>query len=401
MLFPPGNEVKLNREFLLTAACCRWPPSPERDGAVRAAAADGIDWPRFLATVRRQRVEGLASDALARAGIDLPDGIASELQREAAQIARQNLAFAAESLRLLRLFERAGLALLFVKGATLDMMAYGSLGLKKGRDIDLVIDPEAVEAACALVAQAGYVRTVPGPEVTPEQFPTWVKLCKETNWRHARSGIIIELHNGLVDNPALLPDVGARSPSQWVEIGSGIRLPTLRKDELFAYLCVHGATHAWARMKWIADVAALLKDARFDEIERLYRSSVRLGVGRCSAQALLLCERLFQFSLPPALASELRADAATGRLVRLALGTMGGFHGETELDDTVLGTVPIHLSHLLLAPGWRYKVGELRRKGLSRHDRARIPLPRPLHFLYPLLLVPSWLWRRVKGPAPF
>jgi hypothetical protein len=392
--------VKLSNEFLLTAACCRWPPSPDREEAVRSAALRPIDWARFMRIVRRQRVEGLVSDALEQAGVPVPGDTASDLHREAHGIARQNLAFAAESLRIQRLFEKASLGFLFVKGATLDMLAYGSLGLKKARDIDLVIAPEAVERACALLAEAGYLRTVPGPEVSPDQFPVWLKLCKETNWKHAKSGIILELHNGLVDNPILLPGIGAHSPRQEVEIAPGIRLPTLARDELFAYLCVHGATHAWSRMKWIADVSALVSRFESRELDRLYRRSLELGVGRCSAQALLLSERLFGLKLPAELSAELRADAATRRLVRIALRTMAGRHAETELDDTVLGTVPIHLSHFLLAPGWRYKASEVRRKSLSHHDRAAIRLPRGLHFVYPLLLVPSWLWRRVRGPAP-
>jgi hypothetical protein len=356
-----------------------------------------VDWTRFLAVVRRQRVEGLAADALRRAGVALPQSAAAELAAAAAAIARANLAFAAESRRIQRLFDGAGLTYLFVKGASLDMLAYRTLALKKARDIDLIVAPEGTERACALLAQAGYSRTVPGPEVADEQLPTWLALCKETNWRHGQSGIIVELHTQLVDNSALLPGVGALSPRQPVEIGSGIRLATLRTEELFAYLCVHGATHAWSRLKWIADVAALLSHHPPSQIEQLYRTSLRLGVGRCSAQALLLSAELFELPLPHELASELRRDRVTRWLVRVALDTMAG---ETELDDTVLGTVPIHLSHFALVRGWRYKAGEAYRKSLSPQDRATLNLPRPLHFLYPLLLLPLWLRRRFKGPAP-
>lgn len=393
--------ARLSEEFLLIAACCRWPPSAERDGAVRAAASKPIDWSRFVRVVQRHRVEGLVSDAFQRGQVPVPDEVGSLLRQDALQIARQNLAFAAESLRIQRLFSEAGLAFLFVKGATLDMLAYGSLGLKKGRDIDIVSAPEAVEQGCALLAGAGYIRTVPGPEVSPDQFPIWVQLCKETNWKHAQSGIIVELHSELVDNPELLRGVGAHSRSQSVQLAPGIELPTLAKDQLFAYLCVHGATHAWSRMKWIADLAALLRHEDASGLTWLYERSVEMGAGRCSAQALLLCETLFDLKLPRELGSQLHVDPANQRLVRIALGVMGGRHAETELDDTVLGTLPIHLSHFLLAPGWRHKASELRRKSTNRQDRAAMPLPRPLHFLYLLLLVPSWLWRRVKGPAPF
>jgi len=29
-------------------------------------------------------------------------------------------------------------------------------------------------------------------------------------------------------------------------------------------------------------------------------------------------------------------------------------------------------------------------------DIVGVPLPRPLHFIYPLLRLPLWLWRRAK-----
>jgi hypothetical protein len=204
----------------------------------------------------------------------------------------------------------------------------------------------------------------------------------------------------LVDNPALLPGIGAHSLSQIVEVGPGIRLPTLRTEELFAYLCVHGATHAWSRLKWIADVAALLSGCDPAEVERLYRASLNLGVGRCSAQALLLCHQLFETELPPTLLAELRSDRKAVWLAGVALRTMAGRYVETELDDTVLGTVPIHLSHFALRPGWRYKLAEANRKMLSPHDRASMNLPPALGFLYPILLLPRWIGRRIRGPAP-
>ena len=392
--------MELSEEFLLASACCRWPPSAERNEAVRTAASASIDWSRFLRIARRHRVEALVGDGLRRAAVEIPTDIEVELQREAHEIARQNLAFAAEALRVHRLFESASIPHLFVKGATLDLLAYGTLGLKKARDIDLVVTPEVVEQACNALSDAGYVRFAPGPEVTPDRFSIWLQLCKETVWRHAEKGIILELHTGLVDNPALLPGIDATSPEQMSEIAPGLRLPTLAPDELFAYLCVHGATHAWSRLKWIADVAALLNRSGLHERERLYRRALVLGVGRCSAQALMLCECLFDLKIPHDLSAELRSDATTRRLVRIALGTMAGRHVGTELDDTVLGTVPIHLSHFLLAPGWRYKVSELQRKSLSPHDRATIALPRPLYFLYPLLVLPSWLWRRIRPAMP-
>ena len=39
-------------EFLLTAACCRWPPSDERAASIRDTAKRVTDWDRFMRLVK-------------------------------------------------------------------------------------------------------------------------------------------------------------------------------------------------------------------------------------------------------------------------------------------------------------------------------------------------------------
>lgn len=386
--------LALSNEFRLALACCRWPRSQGRDAAVAGAVAAGIDWARFLRIVRRQRVEGFARDALVHAEVAVPADVSDALASTAGAIAMRSLAFAAEAVRLGALFDAAGIAFLFVKGVTLAKLAYGEIGLKQAFDIDMAVPPELVGESCALLAGAGYVRSLPGPEISEEHFRAWMRLSKDSEWRHDGKGAVVELHARLTNNKLLLPGLGARSARQWVEIAPGKRLPTLQTDELFAYLCVHGAAHAWSRIKWLVDVAALLSHADEAEIARLYRESVRLGAGRCAAQALLLCADLFGTSVGGALRRELERDRATRWLVGVALKTMAGKYADVEYDESMLGTVPIQLSHFAFMPGWRYKSAELGRKLGSPHDRMLVPLPRALHFLYPLLLVPLWLWRR-------
>ncbi len=104
--------------------------------------------------VKRHRVEGLVHHGLSQAGIAPPEPVAHDLAAEASRIVRQNLAFAAESLRLLRRLEAAGIPLLFVKGVTLSALAYGTLSLKMGWDIDVLVPPEDVACAADLLQQA-------------------------------------------------------------------------------------------------------------------------------------------------------------------------------------------------------------------------------------------------------
>jgi hypothetical protein len=358
-------------------------------------ASGSIDWRRFLLLVQRQRVEGLVNEALADAGADVPEAIGADIARIGAAVGAQNLFFAAESARLQRLLDDDGIRFLFVKGVTLAMLAYGTLATKKAFDIDLLVDPSQVLAASRTLVNAGYQLSIPGHDLSPQQFETWVTICKESLWIHQKTGMVVELHSSLVDNPRLMPNFSLKAQRAMVSVGSGIVLPTLQKDELFTYLCVHGAWHAWSRIKWLVDIAALLSQESEVEIQRLYRRSVELGGGRSSAQALLLGSRLLGLRLPAPLKRELERDRGTRWLVAIAMDAMAG-RGERELDDTVFGTVLMNFSHFLIARGWRYKLFELGRKFRTPEDQIELPLPAPLHFLYPIIAVPRWVLRRAR-----
>lgn len=351
---------------------------------MRAAAGRIRDWTEVLAAARRHRVEGLVRDGLVRSGVAVPPEAAGPLAAEALRIARENLRFAAESVRIAARLDAAGIRFAFVKGLTVNMLAYGTLAVKKSVDIDVFADPDRHLDAAALMTAAGYHCTYPGPGASDAELLDWAARKKHTVW--VRDGITVELHASLVDSPEMLRGVTIDSPRQGVEIGSGIRLATLGTEEVFAYLCVHGATHGWSRVKWIADVAALLAGRDPAEVVRLHRHAVELGAGRATAQALLLCSDLFGLALDPALERELRDDRAVRQLARVAMRAMAR-GGSREINETVFGTVAIHIVNLRLMKGWRFKASELRRKFAG---------PGETGLAAPLLAGPKWLLRRAR-----
>jgi hypothetical protein len=352
MAFPP--------EFELALACCRRPLTPAHEAEVRGRA-ERIDWPFFLKVAARHRIEGLAHDALTRSGVAMPAPAAASLLSAAQGIARENLFYAAEAHRLHERFERAGVGHLFVKGVTLNMLAYGSLALKRSCDIDLLVDPTDYDAACTLLEEAGYACVVP-ERGSRDEILRYAAAAKDSVWRNEVKSITLELHQRLTANPLLLRGVGPSSQAQWVEVAPGLALPTLAREPLFAYLCAHGAATAWSRLKWSADLAALLAGENQEGIESLYRSAGRLGAGRAADQALLLLQRLFGLALPPALERELSGGLANRMLVRAAMKTMVRGGAATELDGQAWGHASINLSMLFLHPGWRYKYAEVRQK---------------------------------------
>lgn len=73
----------------------------------------------------------------------------------------------------------------------------------------------------------------------------------------------------LADNRRVITGIGTSSPLQQMEIARGVLPPTLAADELMIYLCVHGASSAWFRLKWIANLGALPAGRQPDDIARL------------------------------------------------------------------------------------------------------------------------------------
>ena len=383
-------------EFLLTVACCRWPPSADRDAAVRSAAANIVNWNGLLPVVRRQRVAGLVNDALASAGIACPADVADTLGSWARRIARRNLNFAAETVRLQRALEAAGIPALALKGVALAQLAYGSLKLKQTQDIDLLVPPDRAEPALRLLQREGYALSHPATDLSDVQFRAVLRNAREVQLLHRDKKMRLELQWRSATNPLLLNGVDANSATQSVTLADGTSVVTLAPDDLFAYLCVHGAQHAWSRLKWLADLNALISAAPADTV-RLYRHAQAIGAGFCAGQALLLCDRLFSRSLPAALANDIEGSARLGRLLTVALKTMTDKYAEAAAARGLAGTMRVAAAQFLLGRGWSFFATQCRVEATRVLDVVDLPLPPSLYFLYPFLRLPLWLWRRAKS----
>lgn len=390
-----GRE-KLLDEFALVAACCRWPPSPERDEAVIAAAGKVGRWAGVLQLAVRHRVEGLVHAALRGVEVTLPPDIGKELAMSAQRITFRNALLTDESVRLQRGFDAAGIASMILKGSALAQLAYGSAGLKQARDIDLWVSPDDAEAALRHLERDGYALASPRGPLDAAQRAAVLRYGRELELVHGVRKMRVELQWRLAAHPSLLRGVGAMSTRQTVTLSDGRALTTLADDDLFAYLCVHGAYHAWSRLKWLADLNALVV-SRHCDVAQLCRHAESRAAGLCAGQALLLCQRILRLPLPAALAAQLSADRRVARLTRIAAAAIAAPSVDRGRLATVLRNVGVPF---LLGRGLAYYAAQVRVASVGLADIVRLPLPPGLHFLYPLLRLPLWLWRRgVKRSA--
>ena len=102
-----ATNSALSPDFLLAAACCRWPPSGHRLAAIRAAAKNIADWGSFLQVVKRQRVAVAVWEALRSAGVESPATVAEVVVSLAQRHIHRSLQLAVETVRLQKLLTAA------------------------------------------------------------------------------------------------------------------------------------------------------------------------------------------------------------------------------------------------------------------------------------------------------
>jgi hypothetical protein len=343
---------------------------------------------------------GFVNDGLTRAGLNVPAEIARDLKADVERLVRQSLEMAAEAVRLQRLFDEAALPAMFLKGASLAALAYGNLGLRESKDIDVLIPPATFGRATALIEHAGYQRYEPPTEIGGAELRQIMPLRRDFSYVHATSGRQLELHWQLFLNPHIMDEVTVMPMSRLVPLSRGAYLRTLGAEDLFVYLCVHGALHWWYQLRWLADVSALLETAPAASAEGFYRAAKARGAGRPVAQALLLCRDLLHTTLPEALTIELGNSPYVRWLQGTALTAMTAGNEVRRPLDERFGTTRGSLSAFLLGDSWRYRLIELRNLFTNQTDVLAFPLPKQLWFLYPLLRIPLWLWRHSRRHIP-
>jgi hypothetical protein len=380
-------EKALSREFLLVAACCRWPI----DGAAIRRAAGGIDGPAVLNAAVRQRAVALVHHALQAAEIDVSATVAASLAQRAERIAAHNSALAAETARLQQALNAAGIPALALKGVALAKLAYGTLNVKHTRDIDLLVLPRHAAAALRLIEDQGYALFLPAPILNEAQRRAVIRYGKDVEL--VRDDIRVELQWRVATNAQLLQRVDAGAASQEVML-DGTQVRTLAEPDLFAYLCVHGAGHFWSRLKWLADVNALIAQKDEAQLAALYRHAQMRGAGLCAGQALLLCRKLLGLRIPAELAEELQHSRRLKNLVTMAMSAMA--RADPVLDHGIVAVVRGVFAQFLLGRGTAFFVEQCRAASVNLGDVIRLPLPWALWFLYPLLRLPLWLARRAR-----
>ena len=189
-------------------------------------------------------------------------------------------------------FDKQDVPVIPIKGATLALSAYGDVTLRDFNDMDLLIPERAIEKARAILLAQGYEQKAPATESDHDEGPYHVFVKKRTLFRVDLQWVMAHEHFMFqLDRPEFWAQ---RVP---VRLGNKM-VQGLAPEELLIILCVHGSKHAWEQLKWVCDVAELLRSNPDLNWERIFSSASTWGCRRLICIGLSLAHLVLDAPLP-------------------------------------------------------------------------------------------------------
>lgn len=357
----------------------------------RTALADVTDWPAVADLAAHHRVGTLFLKGLRNAGVRIPDravecALMEGRRRDVLRGMRQLDAMR----RVTGGLAAHGIPSLTLKGLPLGQRLYGDPFAKSSIDVDLLVPDRAFTAASRVLRRLGWRCASPNFRQTPARMRWYDAVEKEHVY--VGSGTRIELHGRLLANPFLFNptfdnlDAGALT----VAIG-GERFRTMGHADKLLYLACHGSWHYWQRLKWLCDIAGLLRKM---DVESAEEAAVRAREWRLEdfvAVALRLCREHLQVASAEPVAAMLRDRWR----VRLSVGLSRHTWTPPRAELLQLARkAMMRIVRVVIGGGVRYSLHEARGLFIRYRDFSRVDLPDRLFWLY-VLVRPVLLGLRV------
>jgi hypothetical protein len=280
-------------EFSLLLAACR--PRRDEEPDPHLDFARSLDWHQVLRLAEHHNVTPLLYQALRGEAGRIPKAILAELQARFEGIARKNLRFTAELIKILNCLESHGIPAIPFKGPTLAESVYGNIALREFSDLDILVYQSDFLRAKEAVRDLGYV---PGWKLTAAQEQAYLASGYECSFDGPAGRNLLELQWRIL--PAFyavefdFAELFARAGH--VSIGDKSVL-ALSAEDLLLSLVTHAAKHAWIRLCWLRDIAGASQSPLL-HWGRVLQHAKKLGIERILRVSLRLCHLLLHADVP-------------------------------------------------------------------------------------------------------
>src|SRR5262245_20468525 len=386
-------------EIELLLCCARTSIHSRALERLRTLVCQDLDWQRLIRLAGSHGVLPLLYRSLSRNSSDaVPKVVLDQLKETSQSNALHGLWLTAELLRLLDFFADHGIHVIPFKGPVLAASVYKDLSLRQFSDLDLLVNRDDIVKAAGLLASQGYQPITSEQDLDPDDVAyleprlyTFVNRDRATSvdlqWRVADRYFSFALE----ENPGrdrLIPVTVA-----------GKSMFTIAPMDLLLLLCTHGAKHQWLEMKWICDVAELVRSEKETlDWREVHREASRQGVRRVLSLGLFLARDLLGAELPVQTSKAVDRDLRGKSIVSTIVSKL--FTGSKEPYRDVEKVV----FYLRTRDRWQERLRfcscyilQYLRKVVTptSRDRDVLCLPAPLFFLYyffrPLRLTVNYL----------
>jgi hypothetical protein len=318
-------------EYRLLLCCARARLDEENAALLKELAGGGPDWRLVLELAARHELTSLVYWHLTMVCRELvPAEWLSPLGKRSRQAAIRSLLLTRELFRVLDILESAGIPAVPLKGPVLAASIYGDPALRECVDLDVLVKPEHARRAFDLLLSKGYLKE--GMGGAGLNFLRW---AGQVTYQPRKGAGSMAVHWGLMlshfRSGPLLEPVWDRLETATLD-NRAVR--TLAAEDLILVLCVHGTKHMWQELKWICDVAELIRSQANLQWERVLDTAGRSGVRRMLLLGLTLARDLLGAPLPDRMQEVIQADwaarALATELQQRWLREPGSIPGQTE-----------------------------------------------------------------------
>lgn len=225
----------------------------------------------------------------------IPVNFIAKLRQTNHQIKFNLLNMHAETIRITRILEEHDLPYIIVKGIPLAIEIYGGSDKRQCKDIDLWVTPDNLEKVQKLLIDAGYQQTLPSYQLSGYKKNYYLCHKHDLAFFHSERKVEIELHFRLEYLGINFFKFNQVATQQI--ISNKDQIVTLQHDYHVLYLMLHGAIHAWSRLRWLHDIYLYVTQDKCN-LTNVYQLSLKLDCSHIALQTLSLLNKVYNYQTP-------------------------------------------------------------------------------------------------------
>ena len=274
-----------------------------------------LDWNFLLEFADENGMLPLFCEHLAHfPSVPIPAEILNRLREANRQHSMRALSLTAELLRICDALRGGEIAFAPWKGPSLAQTAYGSPSLRQFDDLDFVAEQKSMAKIYGAMESLGYAARLPREAFA---LTRGRGIPGEYVFVHAQNGALVEFHTErTLRHFPRLPRVSEMLGRATAVIADSRIVPAFSPADDLLMLSVHGAKDFWARIIWVADIAATATKLSGADWELLRAEAKSCGATRMLNVALCLAHSILSSPMNTSAAEDALRDSAASRIAQ-------------------------------------------------------------------------------------